>query len=149
MESIPAQRAFVGAHLLLIRDGKLLLMKRTVKDSMEGMYALVAGKVDEFESPRSALAREALEEVGISINFNDLDLIATIHHANTNYKANKNDVIEFYFTARKWEGTPRILEPEKASELEFYPMDALPEPLPEGLKAALKALNGGDKFIEF
>jgi 8-oxo-dGTP diphosphatase len=148
MSEIQPQRPYVGAHLVLIRDSKVLLMKRTVKDSMEGMYAFVAGKVDQFESPREALAREAFEEVGLKVAANDLEHILTVHHAKSDYKADKADVIEFYFTARKWEGEPQNLEPHKVSELGFFPLDNLPQPLPDGLKFAISALNGGSNFIE-
>ncbi len=144
----PPQRPFVGAHLVLIQDGKVLLMKRTVKDSMEGMYALVAGKVDQFESPRAAIAREAMEEAGLKIAANDLDLVVTVHHAKSDYKAEKHDVIEFYFAPKKWEGTPTIMEPHKVCELEFFPLNNLPQPLPDGVKFALKALDGGPRFVE-
>ena len=47
------QRPYVGVHLLLIKDNKLLLIKRSVKDEQQGMYALIAGKTDDFESPHS------------------------------------------------------------------------------------------------
>jgi 8-oxo-dGTP diphosphatase len=142
------QRPYVGVHLILIKDDKILLMKRTVKDESFGKYALVAGKVDVHESPRIALARETLEEVGVLIQPEDLKHIATIHHAKTDYKAQKLDVIEFYFMPTKWEGVPTLLEPDKASELAFFPLDNLPSPVPNGLCLALNALNGGHSFIE-
>jgi ADP-ribose pyrophosphatase YjhB (NUDIX family) len=148
MPDTQPQRPFVGAHLILIQDDTILMMKRTVKDGMDGYYALVAGKVDEFESPRVALAREAFEEVGVTIDPQDLEIICIIHHAKTDYKAQKHDVIEFYFKAKTWSGTPVNLEPDKASELKFFPLDNLPQPLPKALPHVLKALNGGPRFVE-
>lgn len=143
------QRPYVGAHLLLIDDqNRLLLMKRTVKDEMDGMYALIAGKVDVFESPSVALAREVFEESGIQIDPSDLEHIVTIHHAETDYKAAKHDVVEFYFRPKKWSGTPTIAEPDKASELKFFPIDQLPQPISPWIKQVLKAMNDNTKFIE-
>ena len=144
------QRPYVGAHLLLIDDqNRLLLMKRTVKDEMDGLYALIAGKVDVFENPSTALARETFEESGIQIDAEDLEHIVTIHHAKTDYKAEKNDVIEFYFRPKKWTGTPVIAEPDKASELKFFPLDQLPEPISPWIKHVLQAMNDNRRFIEF
>ncbi len=143
------QRPYVGAHLLLIRDGQLLLMKRTVKDEMDGLYALVAGKVDLNESPSVALAREAYEEVGVMIDPEDLCHVLTIHHAKTAYKADLHDIIEFYFTTDRWSGEPHLMEPERASELKFFPLDQLPEPLSPWIGYALNAYrDGGPGFIE-
>lgn len=143
------QRPYVGVHLLLIRDGQLLLMKRTVKDEMDGLYALVAGKVDLNESPSVALVREAYEEVGVMIDPKDLRHVLTIHHAKTEYKADLHDIIEFYFTTDHWSGEPHLMEPELASELKFFPLDKLPEPLSPWIKYALKAYqSGGPGFIE-
>jgi ADP-ribose pyrophosphatase YjhB (NUDIX family) len=146
--TIEPQRPYIGVHLLIVKDDKILLMKRTVKDSMDGMYALVAGKMDSYESPRQAAIREAKEEVGISILVEDLEHILTVHHANTNYKTEKIDVVEFYFKLEKWEGVPQILEPDKASELDFFPLNDLPSPTPKGLLFALEALKGGPRFVE-
>ncbi len=142
------QRPYVGAHLLLIKDGQLLLMKRTVKDEMDGLYALVAGKVDLNEAPSIALAREAFEEVGVTINPADLRHVLTIHHAKTAYKADLHDIIEFYFTTDRWSGEPHLMEPELASELKFFALDKLPEPLSPWIKHALQAYSGGPSFIE-
>ncbi len=115
---------------------------------MDGMYALVAGKADEFESPRQALSREVFEEVGISVAPEDLEHVVTIHHAKADYKAQKLDVIEFYFKPSSWTGTPSIKEPEKASELAFFELNALPTPMPKGLALALESLQSGKHFIE-
>lgn len=142
------QRPYVGVHLLLIKDSKLLLIKRLVKDEQQGMYALIAGKADDFESPRTALAREAFEEADLHLDPQDLDHLATVHHAATDYNGQKMDVVEFYFTAKQWSGIPTNKEPEKASEMAFFPLDNLPTPLPKGLTSALAALQGGSNFIE-
>lgn len=144
----PPQRAYVGAHLLLLQDDQILLMKRTVKDSMDGMYAAIAGKVEEGESPLDAVLREATEEAAIRLDAGDVHFLATVHHAASIYRAEIVDVIEFYFVARKWSGTPVICEPDKASEMAFFPLDNLPDPLPQGLLAALSALQGGACYIE-
>lgn len=148
MTSPQPQRAFVGVHLLMIQDNCLFLTKRLVKNSMYGMYALVAGKVDQFESPRDALVREAREEIGVILTPESLDHVTTVHHAQSDYKLEKHDVIEFYFLAKEWQGTPVNHEPDKIHEIGFFPMDALPTPLPRGLTHALEALKTGQRFIE-
>ena len=148
MTELQPQRPYIGVHVIIIKDNKLLLMKRTVKNSMDGMFALVAGKMDPYESPRAAAVREVQEEIGIEILTEDLEYIATVHHAGTDYRTEKIDVVELYFKTDKWQGVPVILEKDKASELDFFPLDNLPQPIPKGLIFALEALNGGPSFIE-
>lgn len=147
------QRPWVGAHLLLIKDGpdglEVLLMRRTVKQSMDGIYALVAGRADQHESPRVSLAREAMEEAGLTVQADDLRHILTIHHAKTPFKGKDDDLIEFYFVTDKWQGTPMIQEPDRASELAFFLLESLPEPISPWLQHALNAWkNDGPSYIE-
>jgi hypothetical protein len=35
---------------------------------------------------------------------------------------------DFFLAARHWTGTPRVMEPDKAADMAFYPLTALPEP---------------------
>ncbi|WP_280407595.1 NUDIX domain-containing protein, partial [Nocardia brasiliensis] len=54
-------RHLVDAHVLLIRDGRLLLSKRRGADEFDGRWHLPAGKVEVGESA-SAPARPAAHE---------------------------------------------------------------------------------------
>ena len=51
--------------------------------------------------------------------------------------------IDFFFTARSWAGTPRIVEPEKSGGLEWFPCRALPDPVvPHELKVLTGIIDG-------
>lgn len=134
------QRPYLGVHLLLVRDGKILLMRRKTAGEVCGTYATIAGKVDEAESPTVALVREVKEEVGITVRAEDLRLLLTLHHNQTVYNGGRVDVVELYFTASIWSGEPCLLEPDKADNLAFYPLNNLPQPLLPWLQHALDAL---------
>ena len=47
--------------------------------------------------------------------------------------------IDFFFTARSWTGEPRIVEPDKAADLRWCPLDALPDPVVPHERYALHA----------
>ena len=50
--------------------------------------------------------------------------------------------IDFFFTARRWAGEPRIVEPAKCAALEWFPLSALPDPTVALPVAHLAALMG-------
>jgi 8-oxo-dGTP diphosphatase len=57
--------------------------------------------------------------------------------------------VDFFFTARSWSGEPRILETTKATELGWYALDALPEPMVPHEAHALAHLTSGTRYLIF
>jgi hypothetical protein len=37
--------------------------------------------------------------------------------------------IDFFFSCRAWSGEPRTMEPAKSAALDWFPLDALPDPV--------------------
>ena len=104
--------------LTRIHDGneEILFQKRKNTGYCDGFYDLSAsGHVDANESMKHAMCREAKEELGITINENDLEFVYLIHK-------NSNGCIYYngYFKANNWIGEPYINEPEKNEELKLY-----------------------------
>lgn len=66
---VPARRLVVGAAIVddLRRPTRLLAARRTGPSALAGGWELPGGKVDEGESPLSALHRELLEELGVTV----------------------------------------------------------------------------------
>ena len=60
-------KLIVDVHLLLIRDGKIVLLKRANTGYEAGKYGLIAGHADGDETATEAMVREAREEAGIEI----------------------------------------------------------------------------------
>lgn len=56
----------VGAAI--IREGRCLVARRAAQMSLAGYWEFPGGKVEEGESPRSALSRELVEELGLKID---------------------------------------------------------------------------------
>lgn len=107
-----------------IKDGKeeVLLQKRKNTGYMDGFYDLSAsGHVEENETSKMALIREASEEIGINLNISDVEFVTMIHDIK------ETPYYNIYFKATKWEGTPIINEPDKIEEIKWCNINELPE----------------------
>ena len=133
----------VAVFYVLIEDNKILLQKRTGTNYMSGYYSTPSGKVEHGESCLNALVREVKEEINIDINKEDLILKYTL-----NYCFNNKDYIFLFYTTEKYRGVPKIMEPHKCTELEFYDLDNLPTNLVPELKKYLKDVVEGKNYGE-
>lgn len=128
----------------MIKDGKILLIRRANTGYFDGSYEAPAGHIDGGEPVRQAAAREALEEVGVSINPQDLRVVHVMHRNGI-----KTERIEFFLIAEKWEGEPKNCEPDKADDIGWFPLDALPENFVPKSKHALEQYLVGNIFSEY
>ncbi|MEP7167084.1 MAG: NUDIX domain-containing protein [Candidatus Woesebacteria bacterium] len=110
-----------AVHLLLIKNGKLLLLRRFNTGWEDGKYSLIAGHVDGNETITLAMVREAKEEAGITIDPKDLHAVHVMHR-----KSDK-EYIDFYFIADSWDGDPHIVEPDKADDMLWVDLNDIPE----------------------
>ncbi|MGN9842063.1 NUDIX hydrolase [Nonomuraea sp. H19] len=131
-------RAIVAVHVLLVRDGAVLLGRRAGTGYGDGLWHLPAGHLEAGEAATGAAIREAAEELGVAISAADLTLAHVMHHA--------PERLGLFFTAGKWTGEPRNTEPHKCSELAWWPMDDLPPDMIEYAAAAIADIRGGLPF---
>jgi 8-oxo-dGTP diphosphatase len=134
--------------LLLVQDEKILLSRRFQTGYEDGNYGLPAGHGERGETMREGTAREALEEIGITINPMDLEFALTQHRWCPDPN-NSHARIGFYFTAKKFTGTPRNTEPDKCDDLQFFPFDSLPTNMVPHVREILKAYRSGERYNEF
>lgn len=131
------------AHLLLYKDGQILLLKRHNTGYEDGKYSVVAGHVDGGETARQAMAREAAEEAGLLIQPTDLRLCHVIH------RMSDAERLSFFFTTDTWQGEPVNREPHKCSELAWYPMAQLPWTMVPYVQHAIAQVQAGHLYSEF
>ncbi len=137
----------VMLFLTRVTDGKeeILFQKRKNTGYCDGFYDLSAsGHVDENESMKHAMIREAKEELGILIDEKDLEFICLIHKKSEGYIYYNG-----YFKANKWIGNPTIMEPEKNEELKWIDINELPSNIVNDRCIAIENYKNGIKYSEY
>jgi 8-oxo-dGTP diphosphatase len=109
----------------------------------DGNYSLVAGHVDGEEIFREAMAREAKEEAGITLNVDDLSLALTMHR-----KAD-DERLSLFFEATTWSGDLRNMEPIKCGDLSWFLVNELPSNTVPYIAAALRSVQASHRYAEF
>ena len=119
-----------AVHILIIKNGQILLQKRKGSKLWPGYYAVPAGHIDEGENQYDALIREAKEELGIVINPENIINSYVVLRRNFFEIDGKRlePYIDYYFEINEYEGTPKIIEEDKCDELIWADINNLPEP---------------------
>ena len=133
-----------ASYVFLMRDGaagtEVLLQLRQNTGYMDDHWAAAAaGHVERGETALDAAHREAAEEIAVTAL--DLEFVTAMQR--TQHADPIDERIDFFFTARRWSGEPRIVEPLKCAELRWCPLDALPEPVVPHELQVLRGLRSG------
>lgn len=121
-----------ASYLYLLRPAadsgagaQVLLQLRQHTGYLDGHWAAAAGHIERGESAWTAAAREATEEIGIADP--ELEFLTTLQRTGNDLPIDER--VDFFFCARAWSGEPTIREPAKCAALEWFDLDALPEPV--------------------
>ena len=132
------------SHLILIKDNKILLLRRFNTGYEDGNYSVVAGHLDGNETFIQAMAREAKEEAGIDINLEDLEVVHVIHR-----KQSTEERIDLFITAKEWKGEPKITELNKCDDLRWFELDDLPKNTIPYIKQAINNIQNKIFYSEY
>jgi 8-oxo-dGTP pyrophosphatase MutT (NUDIX family) len=130
-----------AAYVIVRRGDEVLLLLRADTGYMDGYWAVPAGHVERGESVVAAAVRELKEEVGLDVDAADLVPVTAMHRTGGNGDP-IDERVDFFFVTEKWSGEPRLMEPDKAAGLDWYPLDKLPEPVVPHEARVLASLNG-------
>jgi len=131
-----------ASYVFLLRDGvagtEVLLQLRQNTGYMDDHWAAAAaGHVERGETATDAAHREALEEIGVTGLA--LDFVTAMQRTRGDEPIDER--IDFFFTSRTWTGEPRLVEPEKAADLRWCSLDALPRPVVPHELAVLRMIE--------
>ena len=133
-----------ACHLILLRNGRVLLLRRHNTGYEDGNYSVVAGHVDGNETIRCAMAREAKEEAGIVLSPESLQVAHVMHR-----KKSDEERIDFFLAAKDWKNEPRITEPDKCDDLRWFELGNLPQNTIPYVRHAIGCIRKGIFYSEF
>lgn len=137
-------KLIAGTCLILIRDGKVLLGRRCNTNHHDGDYGLPGGHLESSESLFEGVAREASEEIAVVIEKENVSVVHVIHR-----KKAAEERFDFFLIANHFAGEPKINEPEKCDDLDWFPLDSLPENTVPYVRQGLDAYRRKQFFSEF
>ena len=121
-----------GVHLILIKDGKILLQKRSNPNKYGYMkLGLPAGHLEANENVVEAMKREAKEELNIELI--DLELVQIM-----NVKGVTDVYDAYFFICNNYSGEIKNTDKENSKELEWHSID---KPIDNFLDYQQYALN--------
>jgi 8-oxo-dGTP diphosphatase len=127
----------VVAVALADGEGRILLQQRAAGRAMAGLWEFPGGKVEEGETPETALVREIEEELGVALDPADLKPSCFASAA-----VGDQHMILLLYLCRTWRGEPAPLDAAAlrwvtTPEMRGLPMPPADEPLIPLLEAQL------------
>ena len=116
-------RPLLGVGVIIVKDGRLLLLKRQSVHGA-GTWSTPGGHLEFRESPEACAIREVKEETGVRIG--DVRFIAI---TNDDFAASGKHYITIWMQGRHISGTPTIKAPYEMSTVDWFALEALPQPL--------------------
>jgi len=120
------QTVHVGVQAIVLdKTGQSVLLGKRLNVFGHGEWSLPGGHLEVGESIEECAVRELREETMLQTGIEAMQvkcLASTIGSNGAHH-------IQIGVLAEKWRGKPKIGEPHKCSEIKFFPLDNLPEPV--------------------
>lgn len=128
-----------------IKDDKILMIERQNTGYRDGWYALPGGHLEPGESLQEGAARELLEEVGLKVDPQELELFHIYHNDQDD---TGRAYIGFVFRAKNWTGEPTPGD-ERTSKVDFFSPEKLPNKTIPYLIPAIKEVDAPEISVTF
>lgn len=113
--------AIVDVQVLLIRSGRVVLVRRANTGFCDGMWCPPTGRLRALESLVLRAVREVTEVLAVRVCADALRFAHVTHYRSD------SDRLVFVFTAEAWQGEPMNAEPHEHESMEWFALDQLPE----------------------
>lgn len=130
----------VGVGVIIQNEeGKILVGKR--RGSHAPYYSIPGGSMELGETFEAAAIREVKEETGLNIK--DITFVNVTNNIKTYHESGVH-FVSINFITNKFEGSPRVMEPEKCESWQWLFPEEIPEPHFEASKEGVKTVFGID-----
>ena len=136
----------VSVFVIARRDEQVLLLRRCNTAWMDGFYSLPAGRHDGGETLDQAAARELLEETGLVVRPEDLQLAHLMHCRSGD---SGGEWLGAFFLATSCSGSAVLREPHKHDAVAWFDLHALPSAVIPYTRQGLEAALRGTAFSSF
>jgi 8-oxo-dGTP diphosphatase len=137
----------VDVHLLLLRDGDLLLGRRANTGYGDGAYEPPSGRLAERETLVEAAVRVAAAQVGIEVDPARVSLAHVLHDVSGQGR------MAFFLTADGWTGdvgpTPGNSGTLSYSDFGWFPLGKLPANMIDRARVAVRNYAAGARFSTY
>ncbi|MEV6161004.1 methyltransferase domain-containing protein [Streptomyces sp. NPDC052052] len=134
----------VDVHLILRRGPDVLLARRAGTGYADGLFNGPSGHVEDGEDVREAVIREAAEEIGVELGPDELRVALVMQHRGPGGRPRTGWFFEAEYDPAR---PPYNREPDKCSELAWFPLDALPDDIVAYCRAGLDGYRAGEHFL--
>ncbi|MFJ6014111.1 trifunctional class I SAM-dependent methyltransferase/NUDIX hydrolase/VOC family protein [Streptomyces sp. NPDC092952] len=134
----------VDVHLILRRGPEVLLARRAGTGYADGLLHAPSGHVEDGEDVREAMIREAAEEIGVELGPEELRVALVMQHRGPGGAPRTGWFFEAEYDPAR---PPDNREPDKCSELGWFPLHALPDDMVAYCRAGLDGYRAGEHFL--
>ena len=132
----------VDVHLLLLREGDVLLGRRANTGYGDGAYEPPSGRLAERETLVEAAVRVAAAQVGIALDPTRVSLAHVMHDVSGAGR------MAFFLTADGWAGDAGGV-PGSYSDLGWFPLSELPANMIDRARVAVRNFAAGARFSTY
>jgi len=125
----------IGVGVIVTMGERILLIKRQGMHG-QGTWSTPGGHLEYGESPEACAIRETKEETGI-----DITGVRAIGYTNDVFEESGLHYITLWMRGEHAAGEATVAAPDEASEVAWFPWDALPEPLFLPLRNLIQGLS--------
>lgn len=115
-------RPKVGVGVYIVNDNKEVLLSLRSSAHATGFWCAPGGHMEYGETFLEAGARETKEEVDIDVS--EVDVVGVISNV---YPEENKHYVTIHMRAKKYSGEAKRMEPDKFSDMRWFPISALPE----------------------
>lgn len=126
----------VGVGAFILNDNNELLLQKRAVPAEKDHWCIPGGRLEMFETLENAVIRETKEETDL-----DIEVLKIMGVCNHIIKEEEAHWIATSYLCKIKNGEPKIMEPDKASDMKWFSLDKLPDKLTITTKKALEDYN--------